>query len=605
MTAPLEPTASRLAALRGELARQQLDGFIVPISDEHMSEYVGAYAQRLAWLTGFGGSAGTAAVLRDGAAIAVDGRYELQVRDQVAGANFTPLDVPRESLALWVAEHVREGDRIGFDAWLHGEAWVKAFAQALSAKGASLVPVAANPIDAIWTDRPQPSNAPATPYPEQLAGRSSADKRAELGEWLRREGHDAVIVSALDSIAWLFNLRGRDVAGTPVALAFASVRSDGTATLHIDPVKVTPELAQALGNAVKIAPRADFGASLAGFAGRRVAVDPERTVVAIIDALEAAGATVVRTRDPVVLAKAVKNAAELDGMRAAHVKDGVAITRFLAWFDAEAPKGELDELAAAAKIAALRGEEEGCFDASFDTIAGAGPNGAIMHYRVSQETNRPIETGSLFLLDSGGQYAEGTTDITRTMAVGEPTAEMRRRYTQVLKGHIALSTARFPHGTRGGQLDILARHALWQDGADYAHGTGHGVGHALAVHEGPQRIAKPGGAQPGTDEPLLAGMILSNEPGYYKPGAFGIRIENLIAVRDATQSGDEQPMLGFENLTFAPLDRRLIDVAMLSADERRWVDDYHATICAKLGERLDPETQAWLYTATAPLEGAA
>ncbi len=605
MTAPLEPTASRLAALRCELARQQLDGFIVPISDEHMSEYVGEYAQRLAWLTGFGGSAGTAAVLKDAAAIAVDGRYELQVRDQVAEANFTPLDVPRDSLSAWVAEHVGKGARIGYDPWLHGEGWAKGFAAALEAKGAALVPVAANPVDAVWSDRPQPSAAPASVYPEGLAGRSSADKRAELGEWLRAKGLDAVVISALDSIAWLFNLRGRDVASTPVALAFASVRSDGTATLHIDPAKVPAELTQALGNAVEVAPRKGFADSLAGFAGQRVAVDPDRTVAAIIDALEAAGAEVVRMRDPVVLAKAVKNEVELSGMRSAHVKDGVAITRFLAWFDAEAPRGGLDELAAAAKIAALRGEEQGCFDASFDTIAGAGPNGAIMHYRVSAETNRPIETGSLFLLDSGGQYEEGTTDITRTMAVGEPTAEMRRRYTQVLKGHIALSTARFPHGTRGGQLDILARHALWMDGADYAHGTGHGVGHALAVHEGPQRIAKPGGAQPGTDEPLLEGMILSNEPGYYKPGAFGIRIENLIVVRDVTREGDEQPMLGFENLTFAPLDRRLIDVALLSPDERRWVDDYHAEVRAKLSDRLDPATLGWLSRATAPLEGAA
>lgn len=604
--ASAHPAAERLAALRGELARQGLDGFIIPISDEHMSEYVGAYAQRLAWLTGFGGSAGTAVVLTDKAAIAIDGRYELQVRDQVPGDLYDYVDTPKGTLSGWLAGNApaieREGGaRIGYDAWLHGEQWVRAMEQALKPVGATLVPVTANPIDAVWTDRPAPSAAPAMVQDDAVAGRSSAEKRADVGDWLKAHKLDATVVTALDSVAWLFNIRGWDVSRTPVVLSFALVHADGTAELFVDEAKLPAEVRSHLGNAVRIAPRAAFADSLDHLAGKRVAVDPERTVAAIIARLEAAGAIIERHRDPTILPKAIKNPVEVAGIKAAHVRDGVALTRFLRWVEAEAPKGGVDELSAAAQLEQFRRDSGELVDLSFDSISGAGPNGALMHYRVSPETNRPLESGTLYLIDSGGQYRDGTTDVTRTIAVGQPSEEMRRRYTQVLKGHIALATAVFPEGTRGSQLDILARMHLWADGVDYGHGTGHGVGQFLSVHEGPQRIAKPAGGQAGTEEPLRAGMLLSNEPGYYKPGHYGIRIENLVFVAQRDVAGAEQPMLGFETVTFAPLDRNLIDLELLTGPEQRWVDGYHAACVEKLGPGLGEAERAWLDAACAPL----
>ena len=605
------PAAQRLAALRAELARLSLDGFVVPISDEHMSEYVGGYAQRLAWLTGFGGSAGSAVVLTDagagdaggnGAAIAVDGRYELQVRDQVDGSLYDYIDTPRGTLAGWLAEHAADGARIGYDPWLHGEQWVRSMGAALKRRGASLVPVTPNPIDAVWADQPAPSAAAASVQPDSFAGQSSADKRAAIGDWLRREGLDATVMTALDSVAWTYNIRGADVTHTPVALAFSLLHADGTAELFIDDAKLTPAVRAHLGNAVRTAPYAALVTSLDALAGKRVAVDPERVVQAIIARLEAAGAIIERHRDPAVLAKAIKNPTEIAGIKAAHVRDGAALTRFLRWVEAEAPKGGVDELSAAARLLAFRQDSDALIDLSFDTISGAGPNGALMHYRVSEATNRPLETGTLYLVDSGGQYQDGTTDVTRTVAVGTPTAEMRRRFTQVLKGHIALATALFPAGTRGSQLDVLARMHLWADGVDYGHGTGHGVGHFLAVHEGPQRIAKPAGGQAGTEEPLAAGMLISNEPGYYKPGGYGIRIENLVLVVERDVAGAEAPMLGFETVTFAPLDRTLIDLDLLSGPEQRWVDAYHAQTHALIAPQLgDAAERAWLDAACAPL----
>ncbi|MCC7393990.1 MAG: aminopeptidase P family protein [Sphingomonadaceae bacterium] len=596
----------KLEGLRGELRRRGIDGFIVPICDEHMSEYVGAYAQRLHWLTGFNGSAGTGVVLADKAAIAVDGRYELQVRAQVPGALYTYLDIPKDSLGRWIAENAAPGARIGYDPWLHDERWLAAMGKLLAERDIALVATTPNPIDAVWHDQPVPSEAPAFVMADAAAGRSSAEKRSQIIDWLKEKRLDATVMTALDSISWTFNIRGGDVSRTPVALAFALLHADGTTELFIDDAKLTPDVRAHLGNAVRTAPRFDIVTSLDALAGKRVAVDPERTVLAIIDRLEKAGAILVRERDPAVLAKAVKNPVEIAGMKAAHVRDGVAVTRFLRWVEAEAPKGELDELGAAAKLLDLRREAGAAdghplVDLSFDTITGAGPNGALMHYRVNEETNRRLESGNLYLCDSGGQYGDGTTDITRTIAVGQPTAEMRRRFTQVLQGHIALATARFPHGTRGSQIDAFARMFLWADGVDYGHGTGHGVGHFLAVHEGPQRIAKPAGGQAGTDEPLRAGMILSNEPGYYKPGHFGIRIENLVIVIDVEIAGAEQPMLGFETITFAPLDRSLIDTAMLSEREIHWVDQYHADVMDRLGPTLSPDERGWLADACRPL----
>ena len=594
--------ADRLARLRAELARRGLDGFVVPISDEHLSEYVGAYAQRMAWLTGFGGSAGTAAVLPAKAAVFVDGRYTVQVRDQVDGSLYDYVGVPQSSVAEWLGANVSAGQKIGYDPWLHGIDWARGLAAALTAKGASLIAVDSNPIDAVWDDQPAPSAAPIAVYDTEQAGQSAADKRGVIADWLKAQELDTTVMTALDSIAWTFNIRGEDVSHTPVGLAFALLHDDATADLFVAPEKITDAVRAHLGNSVRIHDRTAFDPALAALAGKRVAVDPDRAVAAIFTALEGAGAKIARHRDPAVLPKAIKNSAELAGTRAAHVRDGVAVARFLKWMEEVAPQGELDELGAAAKLRAFRDESGVLKDLSFDTISAAGPNGALPHYKVDETTNRAIETGTLYLVDSGGQYADGTTDITRTIAIGEPSAEMRRRFTLVLKGHIALATARFPKGTRGSQLDILARQYLWADGVDYAHGTGHGVGAYLAVHEGPQRIAKPAGGQAGTEEPLHAGMILSNEPGYYKAGHFGIRIENLVVVEPVRIEGAEEDMLGFETITFAPIARNLIVGAMLSPAEADWLDAYHAEVVEKLSPGMVAADREWLAAACAPID---
>ncbi len=596
--------ADRLTRLRAELRARGLDGFIVPISDEHMSEYVGAYAQRMAWLTGFGGSAGTAAVLPEKAAVFVDGRYTVQVRDQVDGNLYDYVDVPQSSVAEWFGAYVSAGQKIGYDPWLHSIDWARSLAKALEAKGAELVAVASNPVDAVWEDQPPPSDAPVIVHDTALAGQAATEKRAVVADWLKARDLDTAVMTALDSIAWTFNIRGSDVTHTPVGLAFALLHADATADLFIAPEKVTDAVRAHLGNSVRIHDRSAFEAALAGLAGKKVAVDPDRAVAAIFTALEAAGAAIERQRDPAVLPKAIKNKTELDGTRTAHVRDGVAVARFLKWMEETAPLGGLDELGAAAKLREFRDQSGALVDLSFDTISAAGPNGALPHYKVDETTNRAIETGTLYLVDSGGQYRDGTTDITRTIAIGTPTAEMRRRFTQVLKGHIALASARFPKGTRGSQLDILARQYLWADGVDYAHGTGHGVGAYLAVHEGPQRIAKPSGGQAGTEEPLHAGMILSNEPGYYKAGAFGIRIENLVVVVPQSIAGAEEDMLGFETITFAPIARNLVDTGLLSPAEADWLDAYHAAVFEKLAPAMSDADRAWLEMACAPLDRA-
>ena len=593
--------ADRLKALREQLKADKLDGFVVPLTDEHMSEYVGSYAQRLAWLTGFQGSAGSAVVLPQEAAIFVDGRYTLQVRSQVDGKDWSYQSVPETSAADWLKEHAPQGGRIGYDPWLHSRDWVKKATEALAIRGAELVAVEQNPIDKIWSDRPEASKAHLIVQPDQYAGRSSADKRHEIADWLEKLGADAAVLSALDSIAWAFNVRGADVSRTPVALAFALVRSDGTADLYVNPEKISAEVRQHLGNGVRLHDRDSFEPALSELEGKTVAVDPERAVAAIFDALDKAGAKIIPVRDPTILPKAIKNSVEIAGQEAAQERDGAAISRFLRWVEEEAPKGEIDELTASDHLEALRRENPEIRDLSFDTISGAGPNGAIVHYKSSEKTNRKLEKGSLYLVDSGGQYVDGTTDITRTVAIGEPTQEMRDRFTRVLKGHIAVATAIFPKGTRGTQLDSFARRPLWEVGLDYAHGTGHGVGSFLSVHEGPQRISPVGSSQSGGDEPLQAGMILSNEPGYYKTGEYGIRIENLVLVVDKPVEGAEKETLGFETLTFAPIERRLVDVSLLSDSELEWLNDYHAEVLAKIGHRLEGEDKAWLERQCAPL----
>ena len=593
--------ADRLAALRDQLKRDRLDGFVVPLTDEHMSEYVGSYAQRLEWLTGFKGSAGSAVVLPQEAAIFTDGRYTLQVRSQVSGSEWSYQSVPETSAAEWLREHAPTGARIGYDPWLHTTDWVKQAKEQLAAKGAELVPVGTNPIDRVWADRPQPSKAHLVVQREALAGQSSADKRQQMADWLSENNADAAVLAALDSIAWTFNLRGADVSHTPVALAYAIVNRDGTAELFVDPEKVGDEVKAHLGNGVRLHDRSGFEPYLKGLEGKKVAVDPERSVAAIGQALDEAGAVTWRVRDPAVLPKAIKNQAEIAGHQAAQARDGAAIVRFLQWVEAEAPSGKLDELIASDRLQAIRAAGGMLKDLSFDTISGSGPNGAIVHYKASPETNRPIEMNSLYLVDSGGQYEDGTTDITRTLAIGEPTAEMRDRFTRVLQGHIGIATALFPKGTRGSQLDSFARRALWDAGVDYAHGTGHGVGAFLSVHEGPQRISPVGSGQSGGDEPLQAGMILSNEPGYYKAHEYGIRIENLVLVVEKAIDGAEKPMLGFETLTFAPIERRLIVKDMLSAKEIAWVDGYHRDVVTKIGPQLEGDERAWLNAACAAL----
>ncbi|MBF6602825.1 MAG: aminopeptidase P family protein [Sphingorhabdus sp.] len=588
---------ARLSALREQMKKDGLDGFVVPICDEHMSEYVGDYAQRLAWLTGFGGSAGSAVVLKDKAAMFVDGRYTIQVRDQVDGNLYEYVGTADKSMTDWLGENAPEGSAIGYDAWLHTQDWVKSAEARLAKRNAKLVAVKSNPIDAVWKDQPEPSLLKLDVQPDEFSGKSASEKRADIAAWLKEEGLDATIIAALDSVAWAFNIRGKDITNTPVPRGYAIVKADGSAELFVAPEKLTDEVRVHLGNAVALRDYSDFPAALTEYADQKIGVDPERSVAAIFGQLEEAGAQIVKRRDPTILAKAIKNDTEISGHKAAQARDGAALSKFLHWFSKEAPKGGHDELSVAAKLAEFRGQSDKLMDLSFRTISGAGPNGALCHYSVNEETNRKIETGTLYLVDSGGQYRDGTTDVTRTMAVGEPTDEMIKRYTQVLQGHIALAKAVFPEGTTGGQLDILARQYLWADGVDYAHGTGHGVGAYLSVHEGPQRIAAFGGF----NEPLVAGMICSNEPGYYKDDSFGIRIENLILVEERAIDGAEKNMLGFETLTFAPLDRRLIDLSTLTSDQRQWVDDYHAEVLDIVGPQLEGEALDWLKEQCAPL----
>ena len=593
--------ADRLNALRAQLKEDRLDGFVVPLTDEHMSEYVGSYAQRLEWLTGFKGSAGSAAVLPEQAAIFTDGRYTIQVRQQVSADEWSYQSVPETSIASWLNDHAPDGARIGYDPWLHSRDWVRAATIALKAKGAELVAVTRNPIDAVWADRPEPSRARLIIQPEALAGKSSAEKRHEMADWLAEKGADAAVLAALDSIAWTFNVRGADVTHTPVALAYAVVNADGTADLFTAGEKVGDDVRAHLGNGVRLHERDAFEPYLRSLKGKTVAVDPERSVAAIAQALDDGGATILAARDPAVLPKAVKNAVEIAGHHAAQARDGAAVSRFLRWIEQTAPGGGVDELIAADKLLGLRREHGDLKDLSFDTISAFGPNGALPHYKGTAESNLPFTTGTLYLVDSGGQYQDGTTDITRTVPIGAPTAEMRDRFTRVLKGHIAIATAIFPKGTRGSQLDSFARRPLWEAGLDYAHGTGHGVGAFLAVHEGPQRISPVGSSQAGGDEPLQAGMILSNEPGYYKAGEYGIRIENLVLVVDKAVAGAEKAMLGFDTLTFVPIEPRLIDVAMLSDAELDWLNDYHARVLELIGPQLQGDDRTWLETQCATL----
>jgi len=588
---------ARLAALRAELARRGLEGFIVPRADEHQGEYVAKRAQRLIWLTGFAGSAGVAVVLQDKAAIFVDGRYTLQVRDQVDTTLFEPRHITEQPPADWLAASLKPGQKVGYDPWLLPQASVDRLAASCAKAGAEMVAVDGNPVDAVWADQPPAPLAPVVPHDLRFAGKSAIDKRQEIVARLAADGYDAAVLTDPSSLAWLFNIRGGDVGRTPLPLGFAIVEKDGRSTLYLDPRKLLPATRAHLGNSVAVAPPASFVPALDALKDKRVLVDQATAGAAVLDRLAAAGAKPVKGEDPCALPRACKNPVELDGARAAHRRDAVALVRFMAWLAREAPTGKLDELTASDKLEAFRREGEFFRDLSFDTISGAGANGAIVHYRSSEATNRKLEPGSLYLLDSGAQYLDGTTDVTRTVAIGTPTQEMRDRFTRVLKGHIAVGTARFPKGTTGSQLDPLARHALWQVGLDFDHGTGHGVGSYLSVHEGPHRISK----VPSTVA-LQPGMIVSNEPGYYKTGAFGIRIENLVVVSELPRpEGGERDMLGFETLTLCPIDRALVDTGLMSRDEVAWLDAYHRRVREVVGPLVDADTKAWLEAATRPL----
>ena len=577
------------------MAEQGLDGFLVPHEDEHQNEYLPQANERLAWISGFTGSAGAAVVLSDRAAIFTDGRYTVQVRAQTDGDLFERVDLA--ALPDWL-EGAPVGSVIGYDPRLHSPDALSVLRRAVLKAGGELRAVDANPLDLAWgDDRPAQPSAPVAPHEDRYAGESHADKRTRIGRAVAQAGADVVLLTAPASIAWLFNIRGGDVIRTPLPLAQAILEADGRARLFLDPRKVTNELPGWLGDAVSIEDPDGLPIALDALSGRRVLIDPGVSSAWFFERLQAAGAQVVRGQDPCAVLRAAKNPVEIEGSRRAHIRDGAALSRFLHWVDTVAQETLPDEREVVEALERFREETGALKDLSFDTIAGAGPNGALPHYKPVGSSIRRMERGSLLLVDGGGQYLDGTTDVTRTVAVGEPTADQRRMFTLVLKSHIAMAMVRFPEGTSGRQLDAVARAPMWAAGLDYDHGTGHGVGSYLGVHEGPQRIAKWG-----TDQPLLEGMILSNEPGYYREGHWGVRIETLQVVTPATAvEGGERPMHGFEQLTFAPLDRRLIDVDLLSSAERAYVDAYHAETLAKIRPLLDEDVGAWLKRACAPL----
>ena len=588
--------AEHLEKLRRWLADQGLDGFWMPRTDEHGSEYLPRHAERVAWLTGFTGSAGVVVVLADEAAVFSDGRYTVQLADQLDPALYAGIDVVATPPSAWLAERVRPGMRIGYDPRLVRKAERDAMARRLSVKGAVLVPLAPNPIDALWADRPSRPAEQIRLHPDEHAGESTEAKTARMGEAVAQAGADELLITAPDSIAWLLNLRGADVPFNPLALGFAILSRDGEVRLFTDRDKLA---GVSLGNRVAVEPYEAFDAALDGLGGRRVLVDPAYSAVGYADRLRDAGAEVLEGEDPIPLARAIKNTIEIAGAYAAQRRDGAAMARFLHWLQTEAIPAGVDELAAAAKLEAIRAEDPLFKGLSFDTISAAGPNAALPHYRTAPATNRRLEEGSVYLVDSGGQYLDGTTDITRTIGIGVVPDEVRERFTLVLKGMIAVSEAVFPDGTSGAQLDVLARLPLWRRGLDFDHGTGHGVGSYLCVHEGPQRIAKGG-----SGVKLAPGMILSDEPGYYAPGRYGIRIENLLVVEPApAPEGGERRLLRFGTLTLCPIDRTMIELDLLTEDERRWLDAYHDRVLDEIAPLVDLPVRTWLQEACAPLTG--
>jgi Xaa-Pro aminopeptidase len=591
-------TPERVAGLRDLMAQAGFDVFLVPRTDAHRGEYVAPCSERLAWLTGFTGSAGMAAIGASRAVLVVDGRYTLQARQQVPARLFEIRQIPAANLDDWLLDAVPEGGTIGFDPWLHSVHEIEASIEKLKPKGIRLKPANRNLVDAIWGgERPASPAGPIAVHPQSLAGIAATDKLAQIQRTLAEAKQDAVVLTAPDSICWLLNIRGSDIPHTPVALCFAIVPQRGKVELFIDKGRLDDAARTHLKSVAKAAPPDQFGTRLKALkdAGRSVRVAPTSCNWWIARKLGGPG-RIARGVDPCVLPKAIKSAAEIRGSRRAHVRDGTAMCRFLAWLDRTAPGGSVDEIAAARQLESFRAETGKLEEISFDTISGSGPNGAIVHYRVTEASNRRLRPGELYLVDSGAQYRDATTDITRTVAIGTPDREACDRFTRVLKGHIAIATVAFPEGTRGVDLDPFARQPLWSAGLDFDHGTGHGVGSYLSVHEGPQSISKRGMAE------FKPGMIISNEPGYYKEGAYGIRIENLVLVLPAKKpDGGDRPMMQFETLTLAPIDRRLIVTSLLSEDERAWLDAYHQRVVDEIGPTLDVNDREWLEAACMPV----
>jgi Xaa-Pro aminopeptidase len=587
--------------LRAELSRRGLTGFILPRADRHQNEFLPPSEERLAWLTGFTGSAGQAVVLRDRATLFVDGRYTLQARKQIDVALFAIEHLTETPVERWLESNLETAAKLGYDPWLHTVEGAEKLARACSNAGATLAPTEPNPVDALWTDRPAPPLGPVSLHDFRFAGEYASAKLNRIRAEIANLRADALVISDPHAVAWTFNIRGADVAHTPLPLCFAIVPQEGRPTLYIDSAKLSNAVRHKLEEVTEVREPADFICDLAalGEARRTVRLDQATAADALARLITVSGGKITKGADPIAMMKAVKNPVEIEGARAAHLRDGAAVTRFLAWFEREAPAGRLTEIDTVAALEGFRRDSGVLKDISFSTIAGAGPNGAIVHYRVTRATNRTISPGDLFLIDSGGQYEDGTTDVTRTVAVGEASPEMRERFTRVLKGHIAIARAVFPDGATGAQLDPLARQALWQAGIDFDHGTGHGIGSYLSVHEGPARISKLGNTA------LKRGMILSNEPGYYKTDAYGIRIENLVLVVEGPAvAGAEKQLNAFETLTLAPIDRRLIDIALLTDEEINWLDAYHARVAEALGPLVDTATRPWLEAATRPLSQA-
>ena len=588
---------ARLSAFREELAKRNLSGLVVPRADQQQNEYVAPSEERLAWLTGFTGSAGLAIVLAGEAAVFVDGRYTLQAGKQVDTKAWAIEPLVDPSPETWLAQHLAPGDRFGFDPWLQTTASAERLAAACAKAGAELVAVDSNPIDAVWTERPAQPLAPVTLHGKQFSGELEADKLKRIEAEIAKLNADALVLSDSHAVAWTFNIRGGDVAHTPLPLSYALVPKSGRPTLFIDHRKLSNSVRDHLERTATVVEPVALTTKLVELSksGASIALDSATAADALTRLISSAGGNAIRASDPVGLLKAVKNEAEIAGTRTAHRRDAVALARFLAWIDREAPSGQLTEIDAVEALETFRRDTGALKDVSFPTISGTGSNGAIVHYRVTRKSNRRIARGDLLLIDSGAQYEDGTTDVTRTIAIGEPTHEMRDRFTRVLRGHIAIARALFPDGTSGAQLDTLARQYLWQAGVDFEHGTGHGVGSYLSVHEGPARISKLG------TTPLKRGMILSNEPGYYKTDGFGIRIENLELVVAADVAGAEKPVNAFETLTLAPIDRRLVDLNMLAGEELSWLNEYHERVRHAVRGQVDEATKSWLDQATAPL----